>query len=121
VRPHFFENHPPSIIPHSSFIIHHPSFIIHHSSKIMSPAAQQLLVLLLGAAVLHGIYLSALIFFKNKNIEEGRLLGLALLSVSAYLLNYLLFFEWYHPVLSQLPGGVVSMGFSWWAAVFTFL
>ena len=57
----------------------------------MSPAAQQLLVLLLGAAVLHGIYLSALIFFKNKNIEEGRLLGLALLSVSAYLLNYLLF------------------------------
>ncbi|MCB0528484.1 MAG: helix-turn-helix transcriptional regulator [Saprospiraceae bacterium] len=51
------------------------------------PPFQFLLILVLGAATLHGCYLSVLIFLKNKDC----LLGIALAGVTAYLLNYLLF------------------------------
>lgn len=49
------------------------------------------LSILLAAAALHGLWLAVLLFVKSEAGRGGRLLGIAFLIISLYLLNYLLF------------------------------
>lgn len=57
----------------------------------MHPITIQILTFLLGAAALHGLYLSILLFFKNGKSIANRLLALSILAISLYLINYLFF------------------------------
>ncbi len=57
----------------------------------MSPVTNQILTFLLGAATLHGIFLSLLLFLKNRKSTPHLLLALSLFAISLYLSNYLLF------------------------------
>lgn len=57
----------------------------------MNPATQQLLIFLLGAAALHGLYLCVLLLIKPQRAPESVLIALILFCVSLYLANYLLF------------------------------
>ncbi len=68
------------------------------------PITTQLLTFLLGAATLHGFYLSILLFFRNEKGLPKRFLALALFSISFYLLNYLLFLTGIIRSLPQLLG-----------------
>ena len=55
------------------------------------PVTEQVLIFLLGAATIHGIYLSILLLLKNENNRPNRLLTVSIFSVSLYLTNYLFF------------------------------
>ena len=57
----------------------------------LNQASQQFLSFLLGAAIIHGLYLSVIIFFQNSKSTSSRLLAIVLISISLYLFNYLLF------------------------------
>lgn len=57
----------------------------------LHPSTVQFLIFLLGAATLHGLYLSILLFFKNDKDWPHRLLAGTVLIFSLFLFNYLLF------------------------------
>lgn len=66
----------------------------------MHPTTTQFLILLLGAATLHGFYLALLLLFKNGKRQPNRLLGISIMSISFFVFNYLLFLT---GIINQFP------------------
>ena len=85
------------------------------------PITTQLLTFFLGAATIHGFYLSILLFLKNGKELPKCFLALALFCISFYLLNYLLFLTGIIRSLPNLLGAFSALTYMVGPAFYFFI
>ena len=67
-------------------------------------APDQILLIVLSGAVIHGLWLAFLLIFKTRYQAANRFLALALITVSLHLINYLFFLTGFIRILPHALG-----------------